>query len=379
MTRQRPSAPQPPDEARSRLAAIIDAAVFAIITIDEDGTIEDFNPAAEAMFQYSRAQMIGETITVLMPEPYRSAHDGYMRNYLDTGEKKIIGIGREIVGRKQDGTVFPIHLSVSEVRLADRRLFTGMIEDISARKKAEERVKELQNELIHVARLSAMGELASALAHELNQPLTAVSNYSHAARRLLEKDEGGDPAAAAGLILKASDQALRAGEIIRRLRQFIEWGETERSWQDVRVAVKEACELGLVGAKDRGVSFELRAEDELPKILIDRVQIQQVVQNLVRNAVDAMEDWDGDRRILVVVGRQRGSTIAIAVEDTGPGLASEVKERLFEPFVTTKPNGMGIGLSVCRNIVESHAGQILAEDRLGGGTRFLLFLPVNPK
>lgn len=365
------------EEARSRLEAIINAAVFAIITIDETGAIEDFNPAAEAMFGFARTEVIGRNVSVLMPEPYRSAHDGYIRQYLSTGTRKIIGVGREIVGNRKDGSTFPIHLSVSEVKLPGRTLFTGIVEDITTRKQAEERVTELQNELIHVARLSAMGELASALAHELNQPLTAISNYSSAARRILDVSGGADPHTATELLMKASQQAQRAGEIIRRLRQFIEWGETERTWQDLRSTVEEAAQLGLVGSRSKGIAFALHASEQLPRVMIDRIQIQQVVQNLVRNAVDAMDGWHGEKRIEVGVARAPEGRVEIAVSDTGPGLAKAVKARLFEPFVTTKPTGMGIGLSVCRNIVDSHGGRISADDRDGGGTRFVMTLPVN--
>lgn len=377
MSTDRPVSQHLSEEATSRLEAIIKGAVFAIITIDEAGIIMDFNPSAEQMFGYPASKAIGQNVSMLMPEPYRSSHDGYIRDYHITGQKKIIGLGREVVGLRRDGSTFPVDLTVSEVFLADRRLFTGMIEDITPRKQAERQVKELQNELIHVARLSAMGELASALAHELNQPLTAISNYAQAAKRLLEGDRKQDPARSVDLLLKASDQALRAGEIIRRLRQFIEWGETERSWHDIRTTVEEAAQLGLVGAGSHNIEFELEAAAELPKVMMDRIQIQQVFQNLVRNAVDAMVDWHGNRHINVRIGHEDADHVAILVEDTGPGLAAEVKKRLFEPFVSTKPNGMGIGLSVCRNIVESHGGNITVPDRPSGGTVFHVVLPVN--
>lgn len=377
MSDDRSKRPQSPEEAASRLEAIIDAAVFAVITIDDVGLIEDFNPSAESMFGYSAREAIGQNVSMLMPEPFRSEHDQYLSDYLTTRVRKIIGLGREVQGRRRDGSVFPAHLTVSEVELADRRLFTGMIEDISPRKEAELQVKELQNELIHVARLSAMGELASALAHELNQPLTAISNYAQAARRLLDSKREQDHTRSADLLLKASDQALRAGEIIRRLRQFIEWGETERSWHDVRKAVEEAAQLGLVGSRSHGISYELKSPVTTPKVVMDRIQIQQVIQNLVRNAVDAMVDWDGARNVLVQIENPDPDHVQILVEDTGPGLAPEVKKRLFEPFVTTKPNGMGIGLSVCRNIVESHGGRITVPDRDAGGTCFCVILPIS--
>ncbi|MEM9356812.1 MAG: PAS domain S-box protein, partial [Pseudomonadota bacterium] len=260
------------DDAGKRLEAIIDAAVFGVITIDERGVIEQFNSAAEKMFQYAAADVIGSNVSLLMPEPFRSAHDGYLARYLATGEKKIIGLGREVVGRRRDGTEFPVHLTISEVHLEQRVLFTGMVEDISVRVEAEQRVQELQDELIHVARLSAMGELASALAHELNQPLTAITNYSNAAKRLLER---GKTSGATDLVLKAGDQAIRAGEIIRRLRQFIERGETERSWHNLIATTREAAQLGLFGTRSLGIEFILEHDDHLPEVMIDRIQIQQ--------------------------------------------------------------------------------------------------------
>ncbi len=365
------------DETQSRLEAIINGAVFAIITIDDCGTVQDFNPAAEQMFGYRRAEVFGHNLSMLMPEQDAHKHDGYIRSYLETGEKKIIGIGRETLGKKKDGKIFPIHLTVSEVNLADRKLFTGMILDISERVVAEKRVRELQDELIHVARLSAMGEMASALAHELNQPLTAISNYSSAAKRMLDSGQPQATDAATKLVLKASEQAQRAGEIIRRLRQFIVLGETDRAWHDLAPCVQEAAELGMVGSSAKAVRFELEVEPDLPQVLIDRIQIQQVFQNLVRNAVDALDDWHGEKRIHVSLRNIDGQAIEIDVEDTGPGIREDVRDRLFQPFATTKPNGMGIGLSVSRNIVDSHGGQIEAEDRADGGTKFRVVLPVS--
>ena len=358
---------------RERLEAIIDAAVFAIITIDRAGLIEDVNPAAERMFGHTADDMIGQNVGMLMPEPFRSAHDGFIQNYLRTGVRRIIGIGREVTGLRRDGTKFPIHLTVSEVRLPDRILFTGMIEDISARVTAEQRAERLQSELIHMSRLSAMGELCSALAHELNQPLTAISNYASAARRLLNQQQVDE---ATGLILKAGEQAQRAGQIVRHLRQFVARGDTERAWHDLEPAIAEAAQLGLIGTRDRALNFELSIAPELPRVMIDRVQIQQVVQNLVRNAVDALEGWPGDRYIALTARLARDELIEISVEDTGPGLSSEIADRLFQPFTTTKRDGMGIGLSVCRNIVEAHGGRIDGGNRGGGGARFWFSLPV---
>lgn len=366
------------EDARSRLVAIFDTAVSAIITSDESGVIEDFNPTAERMFGYSREECLGRNVSQLMPEPYSSAHDEVIASYLATGDKKIIGVGREIIAQRKDGSVFPIHLGLSEVKLPDRTIFTAMIEDMSARKEAESRIANLQDELIHVARLSAMGELSSAMAHELNQPLTAISNYAQTARRLLEQKAGKkNVKAATELLVKASDQALRAGEIIRRLRKFIVWGESERTFENVPDLVEEATKLALVGSSAKSIRFQMEADANVPRAQVDRIQIQQVIQNLVRNAADALENWDGEKGIVVHIESKSAGEVAISVRDTGPGLAQNVREHLFEPFVTTKENGMGIGLSVCHNIVEAHGGRIVGESDAKGGACFCVTLPVK--
>ena len=367
-----------PQETGSRLTAILDAAIFAIINIDCNGTIEDFNPAAEKMFGYEAREVVGRNVSILMPEPYRSEHNANIQKYISTGEKKVIGIGRQAVACRRDGTEFPVYISISEVQLPERRIFTGMIEDISSRVDAELRVRELQDELVHVARVSAMGEMASALAHELNQPLTAITNYASAARRVLTTGGEGAHNSATDLILKAGKQSQRAGEIIRRLREFIERGKTERNWHDLRSTVEEAAQLGLVGSRSKNIEFRFNAADNLPDVMIDRIQIQQVLQNLVRNAVDALDDWTGKRLITVGIDRTKNACVEILVEDTGPGISSDIKHRLFQPFVTTKQNGMGIGLSVSKNIIESHGGQISVEEGEAGGARFRVVLPIQP-
>ena len=269
-----------------------------------------------------------------------------------------------------------MELAVGEVRLPGRRLFAGFVRDISERHQAQRRVHQLQGELAHVSRLSAMGEMASALAHELNQPLTAVMNYVQACRRLMAPGSaaGASPERLAELMDKAAAQVVRAGEIIGRLRQFIATGETERTVEDINKVVEEASHLALVGAAERGIRFGLRLDPNPPPVCIDRIQLQQVVLNLMRNAVDALEQ--AERRELVVSTAAAGpGGVEIAVADTGPGLAEEVVARLFQPFVTTKPSGMGIGLSICRSIVDAHGGTLRAEPTPGGGATFRITLP----
>ena len=486
-------------ENRAILQSTIDSCIDGIVTIDPDGTIQSFNPAAERIFGYSASEVVGHNVRTLMPLPYREAHDGYIRRYLETGEPRIIGKGREVIGRRKDGTKFPMDLGVGEVRLGDRHLFTGFIRDVSQREAAEagraeaerirhlaeqrltdaietipmgialcdaegqvllvnermrelrywqseifvpgasyeelvrdsaakgiyeqnpkraaarldwrlkqirgrqsvqterqradgswvlslehytgngelialdidvtdikaaqaalrdrdERLRELQMEFTHVSRLTAMGEMAATLAHELNQPLTAIMNYVQAGRRLLNARDI-DMVRTTELMSKAADQAQRAGDIIRRLRGFVARGESERRPEDINDVVRDACALALVGARSDGIDVTMDLDESLPAVFIDRVQIQQVLVNLLRNSVDALIEQDR-REIRVRTRKNESGAVEVAIADNGPGLATEIAARLFEPFNTSKPDGMGIGLTVCRSIIEEHGGRI---------------------
>jgi two-component system sensor kinase FixL len=366
------SAPLPEREALLR--AILETSPDGLITIDESGTIQGFNPAAERTFGYDAAEVIGRNVSGLMPSPYREEHDGYLERFLRTGERRIIGIGREVLGQRKDGTIFPMELAVGEVKAAGRRLFAGFIKDVSARQQSEQRLQELQAELIHVARLSAMGEMASALAHELNQPLTAIINYAQTARGLVERRAGEGADGLVSLLKKTVEQADRAGQIIRRLRQFIAKGETDRALEDVNAVVEEASALALIGTGGKGIAARRVLGDGLPPVLLDKIQIHQVITNLIRNSVDALDGVA--RREIVISTRHAGQdSIEITIADTGSGLAPEVADRLFQPFVTTKPAGLGIGLSICRSIVDGHGGRLFASDNPDGGTIFHVHLP----
>ena len=363
-----------PAEREALLRAILETSPDGVITIDESGTINSFNPAAERMFGYRPEEVLGRNVACLMPSPYREAHDGYLEHYRRTGDKRIIGIGREVLGQRKDRTIFPLELAVAEVRAEGHRLFAGFVRDVSARQHAEQRLQELQTELIHVARLSAMGEMASALAHELNQPLTAIINYAQATRRLLEGLDDRRQAALASLLDKTAQQATRAGQIIHRLRQFVAKGETERALEDVNTVVEEASTLAVIGAAGKGIAVRRTFAHDLPPVLMDKIQIHQVITNLIRNSIDALGDVERREIVICTLCPAQGQ-VEISVTDTGPGLAPEVAARLFEPFVTTKPEGMGIGLSICRSIVDAHGGRLWTSVPEGGGAAFHVGLP----
>ena len=274
----------------AHLQSILDTVPEAMIVIDERGIITSFSSAAERLFGYSAQEAIGQNVKVLMPAPYHDNHDAYIGRYLRTGERRIIGTGRVVVGLRKDGSTFPLELAVGEMRSATARFFTGFIRDITERQEAEARLQELQSEIVHISRLTALGEMASALAHELNQPLSAIANYMKGSRRLLAGARTDDQSRMIREAMdKAADQSLRAGEIIRRLRDFVARGETERRIESLNKLLEEASALALVGTRDRGVRVTYAFDPAVDLVLVDKVQIQQVVLNLVRNAIEAME------------------------------------------------------------------------------------------
>ncbi|HEX7775601.1 MAG TPA: PAS domain S-box protein [Parvibaculum sp.] len=363
-------------EREARLSSILETVPDAIVIIDDRGKIESFSPAAERLFGYAFEDVFGQNVNILMPQPYRSEHDAYLSRYLVTGEKHIIGIGRVVVGRRKDGATFPMELAVGEISVGQRRLFTGFIRDITERQSTERRLQDLQAELLHVSRLSAMGQMASALAHELNQPLSANMNYLKAARRTIDGIDLPEVVRAVDLLDKAGGQTARAGQIIRRLREFIEKGKSNRAHENLNKVVEEAIALGLVGAAEANVRVRIGLQADLPLVPMDKIQIQQVVLNLIRNSFEAMQSVQ--KRELTVGTRADGAeAVLVDVSDTGPGLSPEVAERLFQPFTTTKDTGMGIGLSICRSIIESHDGELWATANADGGVTFSFRLPVN--
>src|SRR5262252_8197618 len=357
----------------AHLESILATVPDAMIVIDERGNMQSFSSAAERLFGYSAAEVLGKNVNMMMPSPYRENHDSYLERYLRTGEKRIIGMGRVVVGERKDGSTFPMELAVGEMHSNNSRFFTGFIRDLTERQKTEARLQELQSELVHISRLTAMGEMASTLAHELNQPLSAISNYLKGSRNLLEGRGDENTTTIRSALDKAADQAVRAGQIIRRLRDFVSRGETERRAESIGKLVEEASALALVGVKDRGIRVQFQFDPSVDLVLADRVQIQQVLLNLIRNAMDAMETSEV-RNLAIAIAPTGKNFVRISVTDTGSGVAPEVAKQLFQPFVTTKRHGMGVGLSISRTIVEAHGGQIAVEPNPNGGTIFRITL-----
>ena len=365
-------------EREARLRSILETVPDAMITIDERGTVESFSLAASRLFGYGPAEIVGRNVKMLMPAPYREMHDAYLEHYRRTGERRVIGKGRIVVGLRSDGSTFPMELSVGEVDGGTRRLFTGFVRDITERQGAEQRLQELQAELLHVSRLSAMGQMTAAIAHELNQPLTAITNYVKAARRTLEsRDTDAHAVQRAGeMIDKAALQTLRAGGIIRHLRDFVEKRESTRSPENLSKVVEEALALAFVGAADKNVKLKLNLDSTLPPVLIDKIQIQQVLINLIRNSIETMLAVQ-TRELLLATGHGDPGFANVTVRDTGPGLPEHIASRLFQPFQTTKDKGMGIGLTICQSIVDAHGGRIWLLQDMPSGTGFRFRLPLS--
>lgn len=350
----------------AHLRSILETAPDAIVVIDEKGHMLSFSASAERMFGYSEEEVLGENVSMLMPSPDREQHDGYLDRYMRTGERRIIGIGRVLTARHRDGATFPIELSVGEARIGDDRVFTGFIRDLTERQQAELRIHDLQSVLAHVQRVSEMGTLATSLAHELNQPLTAIANYVETANDLLENPDEEAIATVREALAESAAQSVRAGQIVRRLRDFIARGESERHIESLQRLITEASALALVGAGEHNLEVDVQLDHAVDKVLVDRIQIQQVVLNLIRNAIEAMED-SPVKRLLIYSEREPGGFVRVTVADSGPGLSEEVAEHLFEPFRSTKTNGMGLGLSISATIVSAHGGRIWAElSKLGG-------------
>jgi two-component system sensor kinase FixL len=491
---------RPPDAAADHFGALMDAAVDGIVLIGDQGRVLRFNRSAERLFGYVAAEVIGQNVTFLMPEPYRAEHDGYLRRYHDTAEPRIIGIGREVVARRKDGSTFPIDLSVGEFRRGDEHGFVGILRDITARKLQEQqllrgaeelrlvfdnapaamlttdeqghiinanraccellgytrdelRVKrhselihpddrrlglldlrdlqqagdsfirelrfvhkdgsvlhalhytasardasgkiltvveildrtelfaatreaeELHMRLTHVARLGTLGEMVSGIAHEVNQPLSAIANYASACRRMLASGQS-QPEELVGTLQKISDQAERAGQVIRGLRALLRKRDSVREPLDCNQLVREVSRLTDFEIRQSGFRLVLRLQPQLPQVVGDGVQIQQVILNLIRNGLEVMQER-ARSDLIEVETLLDGKCVEIRIADSGYGLDPSVAERLFEPFFTTKPHGIGLGLPICQSIANAHGGAIKFDRHERGGTVFRLRLPVR--
>jgi two-component system sensor kinase FixL len=360
----------------AELRALLDAAVDAIVMIDEQERITTFNVAAERLFGYKAAEVIGKDVALLMPEPHRSGHHGYVRRYVETGERHIIGIGRETEARRADGQTFPISLTVGEARSPTGLRFVAIIRDLTAQRAAELSARSLELRLSQVGRFNLMGEMAAGIAHEINQPLSAIATYAQAAKRIIGH-EPPDIATLMDICKKIDEQALRAGRVLENLRKFIRKQEIQSEPIDVNRAIADVLNLIEADARAEGLRVAVQLEEGLPAVNANAVQLQQVVLNLTRNAVDAMRDFAGgkERGIVIKTQRMERGGVRISVVDHGPGVSRQLGDNIFHPFVTTKRSGLGVGLAISRTIVQAYGGSLTYRDNPAGGAIFVVELP----
>ncbi len=362
-------------ESEKRYRLLHETQRDGFVRVAMDGRVLEVNEIFCQMLGYTADELLGRTYLELTPKRWHGFE-------ADIVEKQILQRGYSEVYEKEyqrkDGSVLPVELRtiLSRDDSGKPESMWAIVRDITERKNNEARLHSLKDELVHVGRISELSQVSAGIAHELNQPLAAMLNYAATAKRMIAKKDKTSLELAQSAIEKAGVQAERAGEIIRRMRDFVERHETNRREDRINVIVEEAIALGLIGAQANGIVTHFDLSENLPPVMADRIQIQQVLVNLLRNAVDAMSQ--SPKRELTIATKMRNTNIEVAVADTGIGIPENVTSRLFQPFVTTKPGGMGIGLAISRSIIEAHGGVIAVEANPGGGTVFRFSLPAAP-
>lgn len=355
-------------EAReAQLRAILDTVPDAMVVIDEEGMIQSFSTTAEVMFGYSTEEVVGKPAAILMAKPDQLRHESHFAAYRKTGKKRIVGKTQRVHGLRKDGSTFPLELTVGEAFGGGRRVFTGFLRDLTEREETEHRLRQLQLELLRISRVSAVGTMATALAHELNQPLTAIANYVQTSATLLGQLPDDTMQVVRHALEEAGREAVRAGAIIHHLRMFVSRGELDHSIVSPAELVKETLLFAGISGRGDKLICDVDLPDGLDDIVVDRVQIQQVLLNLIRNAMEAV---NGKGRIRVGCAAIADGMAQFSVEDNGPGVPPGQERGLFEAFVSSKENGMGIGLAICKTIVESHGGRMWYQRCDNGGAGF---------
>jgi PAS domain S-box-containing protein len=360
-------------DSESRRTTILNTARDGVLTIDAEGQIQSTNPAVERLFAQPDHRLIGLDIDELIVD----APDQLPLMSRILSSRCADGTTWELDARRADGQVFPIELSVGRSGSAGAEQYTLVIRDITLRRKVEARARQHQAELAHVSRVSLAGEMAGALAHELSQPLTAIAAYARGCLRLLAR-RAPEPAMLYEGVSEVVQQAERAGDVLGRLREFVRGGAWRQALVEVGPLIDAAVSLARTEAMQNEVEIEIQIDHGLPLVLADHIQIEQVLLNLLRNAIDAIATADSRERLIVVEAHCKGAhAVQISVADTGPGVIAEVANRLFEPFMTTKPEGMGMGLSISRSIVESHGGRLRMFQSVDSGATFVFDLPTD--
>ena len=362
-------------EAEIELNVVLETMVDGAIIIDSKGIIQSFNPASVRIFGYEAAEVIGRNVSCLMLSPDKERHDAFIEAYVASGNKKIIGIGREVKGLKKDGRAFPMELSVGEANTAKGRYFIGIFRDLTRRTEDRLRFEQLQAEHFHLSRVASMNQMASTIAHEINQPLTAAFNYLEAIDIMLKKETGGITDEIAPILNKSKEQIKRASNIISRMRQFIERGEVEKSGTPVKPLIETSKKLAIMPFKDAAIVVEKYIGRDVDAVHANAIQIQQVLVNIIQNACESMASVS-DRKLVISVSKAKDKGfVQFDIADNGVGITEPEMERLFLPFNSNKKNGMGVGLSISHSIIREHGGSMWAEQNHPNGMVFSFTLP----
>jgi two-component system sensor kinase FixL len=357
--------------------ALMDAAIDAIIIIDQHARIRRFNRSAQRMFGYREQEVLKRNVNLLMPELHRGQHDGYIRRYFETGKAAVIGIGREVTGVRKNGEIFPMRLSVGESRRQEEVYFVGIVHDLSEREANREKLKILEQQLFHTDRLLTLGELTAGIAHEINQPLTAIAAYADAVRHLVESGPGSMDPALHTICSRISEQSRRAAAVVDRLRKLVRSGTTSKARHNIKNIVNSMLLLFDYEIKKTGIVLQVQTPEQLTAVFVDEIQIQQILVNLVKNSLDAIvESGQRDGRIDIFIAQQRAELV-ISVSDNGPGVSEQSRANLFVPFYTSKAKGVGLGLSICKHIAAVHGGSLSYIPSRSGGACFTLKLPLS--
>jgi two-component system, LuxR family, sensor kinase FixL len=355
--------------SEQRFRAVVESAPNAILLVDDKGAIALANAQAEAVFGYQRAELAAKSVELLIPERLRGPHVGLRASYARDPRTRAMGSGRELFGCRKDGGEFPVEVALSPMPTEEGSFVLASVVDITERHALERAMARQRDELAHLSRVAMLGELSGSLAHELNQPLTAILSNAQAAQRFLAQTPPRVDKLAEILVdIVKSDH--RAGAVIQRLRSLLRKEEAERHPLDINEMVEESLHLMRSDLLNRHVTVRSEFAESLPAVSGDRNQLQQVLLNFVMNGCDAMEGMDVDRRLLVRTQMTAQGNVEVAVADRGTGIPAADLERIFEPFVTSKLKGMGLGLAICRSIVEAHGGRLWASNNPDRGATF---------
>lgn len=357
---------------------VLNSVVDSIVIISSRGSIQYVNEATLKTFGYKEHELLGSSLAMLMPAPYSDEHEHYVSRYLKSGDAHIIGIGRELSAQTKTGRIFPIYLAISEISDHGETFFAGIIHDLTAQEAARSKMLEQQNELAHVGRVNTMGELTASIAHEINQPLTAIAMYAQACLRMLDKEDI-DKKRLSEAMDKLVVQSLRAGTVIERVQRFVRKESGQRELIDINSLIMDLKPLVEGDASLHEIELVFSLGRNLKKIMCDAIQIQQVALNLIRNAVDAMVETGCKNGSKIVISSAQNSddTIQILVKDSGTGVKADQADFIFSAFHTTKVEGMGMGLSICRSIIERHGGVLEFHNNPDAGASFYFCLPLS--